>query len=159
MTAGDTSLRLPPLMRVQPVDGYDLDAVVLVFDQTARLVDFRLQLGRELDIYSCTPARRKDVDHPGQPSERLILLHVDSAVSFVDEPTLVCDPCLANMKETLWKGNDLGGALVIDAVDGRHVVDSVKFSCTRGDYHLVVGLRDPRGRLTGKVMRNTEIPD
>jgi hypothetical protein len=158
MTAGDRVLRLPRPWPCQPIDGYDFDALCVVFDGAGDVVDFRLGLGSGLDIYSCTPAARKDKAAPEQPDARLILMHVDCAVAHIDEPTLVSDPCLAHFTLAMtWTGTDLPD-FRLEASGRSELVESVHFSCVHGDYVLVVGLRSVRG-LRGAVMRNTAVDD
>ena len=74
--------------------GYDLDAVTLETDDDGRAIDFRLELGRGLDIYWVVPI---------EPNGRLRLIHVDCAVAHID-PELLEDPCRVDLPALEWPG-------------------------------------------------------
>jgi hypothetical protein len=80
-------------------DGYDVDALAIEFDTAADGIGWRLELGKGLDIFWVLPTETYD---------RLRLVHVDSAVRFVDEPTLVADPCLITLDTVRWPEAHLG---------------------------------------------------
>lgn len=82
------TIRLKP---PQPaaVQGYDVDAVAVEYDPETGGFDFRLELGQGMDIYWALPAG---------PNDRLRLVHVDSAVQFVEEPSLVDDPFVGDLQ-------------------------------------------------------------
>lgn len=86
-------LRLAPATKIS-VDDYDVDALELELGDGA--FSFRLALGRGLDILLVVPVREND---------RLRVLHVDSAVRFVDEVAVWEDPWCVDLSLT-FTGND-----------------------------------------------------
>lgn len=88
----------PPSVRLRPSNpvrcgDYDLDALTLVLEQGK--LDFRLELGRGIEIFWALPAARGD---------RLRLVLVDAAAYHVDEPALVADPFVFDCPRTEWRG-------------------------------------------------------
>lgn len=82
------TIRLKPPQPVS-LQGYDLDAVAIEYEPSTGNFDFRLELGQGLNIYWALPAA---------PNDRLRLIHVDSAVMFVEEPSLVDDPFVGELQ-------------------------------------------------------------
>lgn len=76
------------------LQGFDVDAFVVELDGDD--ISFRLELGRGLDIFWALPAA---------PNDRLRLLHVDSAVSYIDEVTLHEDPWRVDVPQLHFVGN------------------------------------------------------
>ncbi|PZR07704.1 MAG: hypothetical protein DI536_26720 [Archangium gephyra] len=92
------------------LDGYYLDGLTIELGDDT--FDFRLEFGRGLDISWAIPA---------EDDGRLRLLHVDSAVAFIDEPTLFEEPWRVDVPPLRWTGN---GAPIL----------SVAFEATRETY-------------------------
>lgn len=103
------------------LDGYELDGFTIELEEDT--FDFRLEFGRGLDIFWAIPS---------QEDGRLRLIHVDSAVSFIDEPTLYEDPWRIDVPPLRWAGN---GAPIL----------SVAFEATVNSYSCEVTIA---GRVT-----------
>jgi hypothetical protein len=92
--------------RVRPerkidLGGYDLDAIVIEYDDDADMFefryayDFRFELGQGLGIYWALPIERNG---------RLRLAHVDGAAYTLDEPILIADPWICDLPRLEWRG-------------------------------------------------------
>ncbi|MGV3621666.1 MAG: hypothetical protein ACO1OB_12655 [Archangium sp.] len=106
------------------IDGYELDGMTIELEEDT--FDFRLEFGRELDIFWAIPA---------QDDGRLRLIHVDSAVAHIDEPTLYEDPWRIDVSPLRWAGN---GAPIL----------SVAFEATKNSYDCEV-------TVIGKTLRRS----
>ena len=129
--------------KLSPLAGYDLDAVTVEFDGAGDLVDVRFELGRGFDICWAVPVA---------PQGRLRLLHVDSAVYHVDEPTLELDPCALDIDALEWRD---AGPAGLGVVGGGRIVESVmvRASSTPSQYWCEAVVRDPDGRLAVFTLR------
>jgi hypothetical protein len=111
-----TQLRLPLPAPRPKVDDYDVDALAIEFDGETEHIAWRLELGRELDVFWVLPTDGYD---------RLRLVHVDSAVRFVDEPTLIADPFSITVPTLRWTGENLG---VVRTQKGDRILVSAEVS-------------------------------
>lgn len=100
------------------LDGYQLDGLTIELEEDS--FDFRLEFGRLLDIFWAIPSPEDG---------RLRLIHVDSAISFVDEPTLRKDLWRIKVPPLRCAGN---GAPIL----------SVAFEATVNSYDCEVTLAD-----------------
>lgn len=75
--------------------GYDLDGFAIEYDDETCSVDFRLELGQGLGIFSALPAG---------PNDRLRCFLVDGAAFYVDEPELKDDPLVFDSPRLVWAG-------------------------------------------------------
>lgn len=138
-----TTIFLKPPDGLNPVGGYDFDTFALEFDQHGDLLDLRFELGALSDFYWALPVA---------PNGPLRLIHVNSAVVHVDEPSVIDDPCALELAPLEWHG-ELG---TVAATDGARVVVSVfvRASTAPALYRCVVELRCPDGALRTFTLQN-----
>ena len=137
MTRVCTTIRLPVPEPRPEIDGYDVDALAIEFDATGEGIGWRLELGRGLDIFWVLPTDQYD---------RLRLVHVDSAVVFVDEPSVLADPCLISVRDLRWTGANLG---VVPADEGNRILLSAAVSIKAGVFAVEASMICSDGRLRG----------
>jgi hypothetical protein len=135
MTRVSTTLRLPVPEPRPTFDGYDLDALSLEFDAAGEGIGWRLELGLGLDIFWALPTDWYD---------RLRLVHVDSAVSFVDEPSQIEDPYLITLRALRWSGENLG---VVRAEGGNRILVAAEVSIDAGVFAVEARMLCPDGKL------------
>jgi hypothetical protein len=85
--------RLKPPPNTQAMAGYTIDHVVIELVDGVP-TDLRLELGMGYDFYWAMPAK---------PGAHLGLVHVDNAVMFVDEPTLIQHRCTLDPIHLRWQ--------------------------------------------------------
>lgn len=142
-----TTIDLKPPPGLHPVEGYDFDTFALEFDQHGDLLDLRFELGALYDFYWALPVA---------PNGRLRLVHVNSAVVHVDEPTVIDSNCALTLAPLEWHsaGDDRLG--VVKGHDGARVIERVfvRASADPPLYRCVVELRCPDDRLLSFVLQN-----
>lgn len=106
------------------IDGSELDGLTVELEEDS--FDFRLEFGRDLDIFWAIPSPEDG---------RLRLIHVDRAASHVDEPALYQDPWRIDVSPLRWAGN---GAPIL----------SVAFEATKTSYDCEV-------TVVGKTLRRS----
>jgi hypothetical protein len=142
-----TTLRLPVPEPRPTSDDYEVDALAFEFDSAGEGIAWRLELGRGLDIYWALPTETYD---------RLRLVHVDSAVSFIEEPSLVADPWLATVRTLRWTGANLG---VVRAEKGDRILIAAEVTIDGGIFAAQAQLICPDGRLRGYRCRTVAEDD